>query len=141
MNMMKISCGSRTKEFEKGTSWREIAESFREGYDSDILLVHDLTGNRLIELFKSCRSDRKIRFITYKDSDGRMTYSRSALFMLLKAFYDVFGHDKVEKVTVEFTIGGNFYIVPEGSFELSEELLSEVEERMRSLSCPSRHIP
>ena len=133
MNMMKISCGSRTKEFEKGTSWREIAESFREGHDSDILLVHDLTGNRLIELFKSCRSDRKVRFITYKDSDGRMTYSRSALFMLLKAFYDVFGHDKVEKVTVEFTIGGNFYIVPEGSFELSEELLSEVEERMRSL--------
>ena len=133
MNMMKISCGSRTKGFEKGTSWKEIAESFREGYDSDILLVHDLTENRLIELFKSCRSDRKVRFITYKDSDGRMTYSRSALFMLLKAFYDVCGHDKVEKVTVEFTIGGNFYIVPEGSFELSEELLSEVEERMRSL--------
>ena len=133
MNMMKISCENRTKEFEKGTSWREIAESFREDYDSDILLVHDLTGNRLIELFKSCRSDRKVRFITYKDSDGRMTYSRSALFMLLKAFYDVCGHDKVEKVTVEFTIGGNFYIVPEGSFELSEELLSEVEERMRSL--------
>ena len=133
MNMMKISCGSRTKEFEKGTSWREIAESFREDYDSDILLVHDLTENRLIELFKSCRSDRKVRFITYKDSDGRMTYSRSALFMLLKAFYDVCGHDKVEKVTVEFTIGGNFYIIPEGSFELSEELLSEVEERMRSL--------
>ena len=53
MNMMKISCGSRTKEFEKGTSWKEIAESFREGYDSDILLVHDLTENRLIELFKS----------------------------------------------------------------------------------------
>ena len=49
---MKISCGGEIREFEKGTSWKEIASEFSAAYDQDILLVHDLTENRLLELYK-----------------------------------------------------------------------------------------
>ena len=48
---MKISCGGEIREFEKGTSWKEIASEFSAAYDQDIMLVHDLTENRLLELY------------------------------------------------------------------------------------------
>ena len=130
---MKIKCNDITREFERGLSWKEISRGFSDIFEDDILLVHDLSGNRLIELFRSCKSDKNVRFLTYRDSDGRMTYARSALFMMLKAFYETAGFDKVDRIAVEFTIGGNFYIVPRGDFELSCELLDRVEERMREL--------
>ena len=137
---MKISCGGEIREFEKGTSWKEIALEFSAAYDQDILLVHDLTENRLLELYKTCKNDRAVEFLTYRDPDGRMTYARSAVFMMLKAFYETCGHEAVDRVTVEFTIGGNFYIVPKGTFSLDEELLKRVEERMRQLCAEGRRI-
>ena len=137
---MKISCGGEIREFEKGTSWKEIASEFSAAYDQDILLVHDLTENRLLELYKTCKNDRAVEFLTYRDPDGRMAYARSAVFMMLKAFYETCGHEAVDRVTVEFTIGGNFYIMPKGTFSLDEELLKRVEERMRQLCAEGRRI-
>lgn len=127
---MKITCKGIMKEFERGVHWRDVAKSFADQYDQDILLVHDLDSNRLIELYKSCKADRNVEFLTYRDSSGRMTYARSAIFMMLKAFYEVLGHANVDKVSVEFTIGGNFYIVPKAKVELTPELLSRVEDKM-----------
>ena len=40
----------------------------------------------------------------------------------LKAFYETCGHEAVDRVTVEFTIGGNFYIMPKGTFSLEANM-------------------
>ena len=120
---MKISCKGDQREFERGTKWSEIARALSEKDGKDVLLVHDLDENRLIELYKTCKSDKRVEFLTYEDPAGRMTYARSAIFMMLKAFYEVCGFENVERVSVKFTIGGNFYVVPTGSFELDPLLL------------------
>ena len=57
--------------------------------------------------------------------------------MLLKAFYDVAGRDRVRKLSVEFTVGNGLYIDTEGDFELNEELLSQVKARMQEY-CEAR---
>ncbi|HIU77929.1 MAG TPA: nucleoside kinase [Candidatus Avilachnospira avicola] len=129
---MKISCKGDQREFERGTKWSEIARAFSEKDGKDVLLVHDLDENRLIELYKSCKSDKRVEFLTYEDPAGRMTYARSAIFMMLKAFYEVCGFENVERVSVKFTIGGNFYVVPTGSFELDPILLSKVSMKMHA---------
>ena len=45
---------------------------------------------------------------------------------MLKAFYDVVGAEKIEKVTVDFSLGKGYYIEPHGSFALTEELIDRV---------------
>ncbi len=137
---MKISYRGTTKEFERGTSWHEIAMAFEKEAGGEILLVHDLTDNRLTELFKVCRTDKEVDFLTYEDESGRMTYGRTAIFMLLKAIYGCCEKDSLEKVTVCFAIGSSFYIVPKGDIEcgedgfISEKLVADIEQRMRELS-------
>ena len=120
------------REYEAGTRWAEIAAEFQPEFPHDILLVHDKTQNRLLELHKKLLRDTEAQFLTLSDTAGRMAYARSAVFILLKAIYNVLPREDLEKVTVEFTIGGNFYIVPKGNFELDEALLETISGQMRS---------
>ncbi len=128
---MKISYKGTVREFRKGSSYKEIAEGFSDMTKGDVLLAHDLKDNRLVELFKPCDSDKELDLIGYGSPAGRMTYGRTAIFMMLKAFYEICGFDKVEKVSVKFTIGCNFYIEPKGGLELTDELIEAVERKMR----------
>lgn len=135
------------KQYLPGIKWAQIAEELRPQYDADILLVYDRTKNRLLELGKEVYEDAEVSFLTYRDPAGQMTYARTALFILLKAVYNVLPREQLEKVSVEFTIGGNFYVVPKGGFFLlTDELLFAVKERMQSyiaakLPIEKRNIP
>ncbi|MDO4266418.1 MAG: nucleoside kinase [Eubacteriales bacterium] len=121
--------GRRTEtETQQGSTWAELAETFAGNYKNDILLVHDKTHGRMIELHKKIGQDAEISFVTFQDNDGRMAYARSAILILLKAIYNVIPKEKLSRVTVEFTIGGNFYIVPKG--DLCFEKLGADERRM-----------
>ena len=134
MYQVTAVCGgnSITRKYEAGTQWAEIAADFQRYYPLDILLVHDKDENRLLELHKRLTHDTRAAFLTISDTAGRMTYARSAIFILLKSIYKVVPRERLERVTVEFTIGGNFYIVPKGSFTLDETLLAEIWEKMRT---------
>ena len=130
--MIEVTAGSEKRSFPEGVSFQEIAEAFQPEYDEKILLVQDLEQNRLFELFKKPAGNVCIAFLTLRDTAGRMTYARSATLMMLKAFYEEVGFEQVEKVGVEFSIGGHFYILPKGAFQLTDALLRRVEDRMRS---------
>ena len=127
----KVSCMGREKSYEEGTSWERIAEDFSDLYSDDVLLVLDTENNTVLELGKGIECDRSVRFLTYKDKEGRTSYARSAIFMMLKAFYNILGRDRIEKIEVQFTIGGNFFILPRGRFIPDEELISKVRDRMK----------
>ena len=134
MYQVTAQCGGRSvaRTYEAGTQWAEIAEDFQQYYPLDILLVQDVEENRLLELHKRLTHDTKAVFLTLSDTAGRMTYARSAIFILLKSIYKVLPRERLERVTVEFTIGGNFYIVPKGSFTLDEALLEKIREKMHA---------
>lgn len=130
--MIEVEFRGEKREFEDGVCFQEIAAAFQPQFDAQILLVHDLEQNRLIELFKKPAGSVRLDFLTLRSTAGHMTYARSATLMMLKAFYEEVGFERVEKVGVEFSIGGHFYILPKGAFHLTDELLQRVAARMRA---------
>ena len=80
---------------------KELALKEQKNYQDDIVLAK--VNGKLRELTKTADSDSVIEFITTKDSDGALTYKRSATFILLKAVYDVVPKEKIEKFKVEFS--------------------------------------
>ena len=87
-------------------------------------------------LFRSKRLDRdcSLRMVTAQDKPGIQTYERSAVFLMLKAFYDVAGRENVERISVEYSLSSALFILAQGNFTLDQSLLKRVEERMRDLS-------
>ena len=129
--MAAVMIAGERHEYPEGTPYRVIAEDFQEKEQEDILLVR--ADGKLRELHKELSGDCSLSFITAEDREGWQTYQRSAVFLMLKAFYDAAGRDCVEKVTVCFSVGQGLYIEPEGDFELNEELLKAVKDRMEEL--------
>ncbi len=135
--MAAVMIGGERYEYLEGTPYRVIAEDFKEREKEDILLVR--ADGKLRELHKELSRDCSLSFITAEDREGWQTYQRSAVFLMLKAFYDVAGREHVKKVTVCFSVGQGLYIEPEGEFELNEELLKTVKNRMEELR--ERRLP
>ena len=133
--MVCVTIGGITREYEEGTQLKTAAEEFQNQYENDILLA--TVNGKLQELHKTIPDDAEVGFLTAADKPGMLTYRRSALLMMLKAFYDVAGRDNVRKLSVEFAVGNGLYIDAEGDFERNEELLSRVKAKMREY-CEAR---
>ena len=133
--MAQVRIGNEVREYPEGTTWLEVAGEYQHFYENDILLVR--VNGKLQELHKTIPDDAEVGFLTAADKPGMLTYRRSALLMMLKAFYDVAGRDNVRKLSVEFAVGNGLYIDAEGDFERNEELLSRVKAKMREY-CEAR---
>lgn len=127
--MALVTIDGEVREYPIGTTYQEIAEEYQSWYDNDILLVS--VNGKLRELHKSVQFDCRLEFLTGKDQPGIQTYHRSAIFLLMKAFYDVAGAENIDKVTVDFSLGKGYYIEPHGKLKLTEELIKKVKARMR----------
>lgn len=114
-----------------GTPYQAVAADFQEKYPYDILLVN--RNGKLCELHKTLDRDCALKMVTAKDKPGIQTYERSAVFLMLKAFYDVAGKENVERVSVEYSISHALFIRARGNFTLDQGLLDRVEERMREI--------
>ena len=115
-----------------GTPYRAIAADFQDRYPCDILLVN--RDGKLCELHKFLDRDCSLRMVTAQDVPGIQTYERSALFLMLKAFYDVVGQDNIERIAVEYSLSRSLFMRAKGNFTLDTALLEKVEARMRELS-------
>lgn len=129
--MAVVTVGGEEREYLEGTPYQVIAEDFKDQVDEDILLVR--VDGKLRELHKELKGDCQLSFVTAKDREGWQTYQRSAVFLMLKAFYDIVGRERVKKVTVCFSVGQGLYMEPEGEFEMTSDLLSAVKDRMKEL--------
>ena len=130
--MMKVNVDGVEYIYPKGTLYQAIAADFQEGYAHDILLVN--RNGKLCELHKALDRDCTLKMITAEEKPGMQTYERSVVFLMLKAFYDVVRKENVERVSVEYSISHALFIRAKGNFTLSQELLNQVEERMRMIS-------
>lgn len=129
--MAFVTVEGERREYPEGMPYSAIAADFREKVSHDILLVR--ANGRLRELSKKLKGDCEISLITAADREGWQTYQRSAVFLMLKAFYDTVGGDKVKKITVCFSVGQGLYVEPEGEFDLDSSLLKNVKARMGEL--------
>jgi uridine kinase len=127
--MAVVTINGVEKLYPIGTSYQEIAKEYQPQYENDILLVS--INGKLSELHKTVQFDCNLHFFTGKDQPGIQTYHRSAIFVMMKAFYDVAGAENIKKVTVDFSLGKGYYLEAHGKIKLTEELLSRVKARMQ----------
>lgn len=130
--MAFVTIDGEKREYGTDVRFLDIAREYQEKYEDDILLVS--VDGKLKELHKTVKEDCGLKFITAREKPGMQTYQRSAVFLMLKAFYDVVGREKIEKLTVDFTVSNGFFVDARGGFSLSEELLCAVKARMRELA-------
>ena len=126
--MAVVKVNGIEKTYPEGTTYLEIARDFQDQYENDILLVR--VNGKLRELEKTLAGDSEISFITAKENAGYKTYERSAIFLMLKAFYEVVGTEHIEKVFVDFSVGKGLFVDARGDFTLNQELLDRVKAKM-----------
>ena len=130
--MLKVTVDGKAYSYPYGTPYRAIAADFQDQSPWDILLVN--REGKLCELHKVLDRDCTLKMVTAREKPGIQTYERSAVFLMLKAFYDVAGRENVERLSVEYSLSSALFILAKGSFTLDQDLLDRVEARMRELS-------
>ena len=137
-NMIAVTVDGKEYTYPHGTPYRTIAADFQDRFPWDILLVN--RDGKLCELHKVLDRDCSLKMVTAQDKPGIQTYERSAVFLMLKAFYDVVGREHVERLSVEYSLSSALFILAQGSFTLDRALLDQVEARMRALSAQALPI-
>lgn len=129
--MPNVTVNGIQKEYPVGTPFYDIVQDFQTDQGDDILLVR--AGGKLKELHKTLSGDVELEFITARDRVGVKTYERSAIFVMLKAFYDVIPRDKIKKIQIDFALGNGIYGELVGDVELDRELIGRVKDQMLKL--------
>lgn len=130
--MYQVEVEGEVREYPEGTRYLEIAQEYQKNYENDIVLV--FRGGKLQELFKTVKSDCKIRFVTTGDDAGHKTYKRGVSFLLVKAIYDTAGHENVDKVRIHYSVDKGYYCTVKGNLHLTQEFLDRVDARMREMA-------
>ena len=136
--MAKVTIDGAEHVYPYGTPYKLIAADFQDRFSCDILLVN--RDGKLCELHKVLDRDCSLKMVTAQTKPGMQTYERSALFLMLKAFYDVAGRENVERITAEYSISNALFILARGNFALDQALLDRVEARMRELAAQALPI-
>lgn len=110
---------------------KELADKAQPEFKDKIVLAR--VNGKLCELWKKVYPDSKIEYITMAQSDGLLTYKRSATLIMLKAIYDVYGHTDIERVKVEFSLSKGYYCTVKGNVSVNDEFICRVKARMREI--------
>jgi uridine kinase len=137
MGMFKVTIDGVTKEYKQGTTYLEISKEYQSQFKHEIILV--LMNGRLRELFKTLKQDCTIEFVTISEDAGRKTYSRGLIFVMIRAIYRVLGHENIEKVRVEHSIGSGLYCELDGKVKVDAALMEKVKKEMEAMI--KRDIP
>lgn len=114
-----------------GTKFQEIAEQMQKNYSHRILLVK--CGPALRELSKTIDESCTVEMITAADKPGYQCYERSAVLLMLKAFYDVVGREHIDGLTIDYSVGRALFCQARGAFTLDQELINKVSTGMQRL--------
>ncbi|MBQ9346545.1 MAG: nucleoside kinase, partial [Oscillibacter sp.] len=134
----RVTVSGKDYQYPAGTPYADIARDFQKEYPDDILLVS--RDGTFRELGRHLDRDCSLAFLTARDRPGCQTYERSAVFLLIKAFYDTAGRENVERLTAEFSLSRGVFFRAKGGFTLDADLLGRVEARMRELSAANLPI-
>ncbi|WP_024865344.1 nucleoside kinase [Butyrivibrio sp. FCS014] len=118
------------KEYEKATTFEEIAKEYQKDYPHRIAAV--IYNGKIRELMKTVKKDGTLSFITFQDNIGHKTMARTAVMVLIKAVRDVLGEKNQSKIRVEFTIGNGYFCTLHG-VEVTDELVEKFSVRFREL--------
>lgn len=135
--MIRVTVEGCIREYPERTILREVAQEFQGQFEYDILLAK--VNGKLQELFETILPDSNISFLTMQTKPGLTSYRRSAKLMLMKAFYEIIGEEKIRSISVSFSIVDGLFIEADGEFILDQELVDRLKEKMMEYT--ERDIP
>ncbi len=130
-NLCTITVLGTPHTYPEGTPFLRLAEDCQKDYPSQILLVN-LDG-KLTELNKPIMKSGNAELLTSHDRPAHLTYERSAVLLMLKAFHDTVGSKNIRHIIIDHSVGRALFCRAEGDFELTDELLESVETAMRKM--------
>lgn len=125
--MITVKINNKEHQYPREATWVDVVKEFQPEYKDDILLVR--VNGRLTELHRHVK-EGEVEFVTLRDAPGVAAYQRSAVMLMLKAFYHVAGPENVDKVNVHFSVGKGLFVEPLGRFTLDQDLLDRVKAQM-----------
>lgn len=117
-------------ECKEGTELLELAQRYQKKYQDDIVLA--MVNHKLSELWKPVQDGDKITFLTTGTVSGNETYRRSMVMVMLKAFYDVYGH-KINNINVMYSLSKGYYCEVDGDLQVTRDELYQVKTRMTEI--------
>lgn len=117
-------------ECKEGTELLELAQRYQRKYQDDIVLA--MVNHKLSELWKPAQDGDKITFLTTGTVSGNETYRRSVVMVMLKAFYDVYGH-KINNINVMYSLSKGYYCEVDGDLQVTRDELYQVKTRMTEI--------
>jgi threonyl-tRNA synthetase len=117
------------KEFDKGISGYEIAESISPRLAKETLAVK-MNGST-IDLKKPITDDAEIKFLTFKDKDGKEVYWHSTSHLMAHAIQEIYPE---AKFGVGPAIDAGFYYDIDINSTLHDDDLKKIEDKMVDLS-------
>ena len=115
-----------SKEIEPGTALMDLVPPYIQDHQHPIVLAS--VDNRLVDLWYEPVRDCRIRFIDLGTIDGIKSYRHSLVFLLLRAFKEEFPQINL---IVAHSLGRSLYCRPDNNDQITEQMLSRVEARMR----------
>ena len=126
---VKVNGGE--KRYPAGTTLKEIAEDVKQDYPYRIILGS--IDGRLCELGRKIAGNCSVSFFTAADTCGHSAYERTAIFILLKAVYDLGGKKNAERVVARWSVDNGIYFTLEGGIPVTQRYVDLAKERMRQI--------
>lgn len=116
-------------------TYEELLEKNNIQSKYPIMLVKNKDNNKIHELSDQITNDSfdNLELITVKDKTGYDAYVRSVTFLLIKSFYKIVGKNNIDYLKVLFSLGDSLYIETKGNFNLNQELLETVKNKMKEI--------
>ena len=120
--------GEKPIEFEEGTTYKEISETFKDRFKYDILVAR--VDNTLTDLSEAVKNDCNVDFFDRTSSIGNAVYRRSVRYILVLAVKNLFGE------TADVIIGNNidngtYFFVQ--NIQMNETVVAKIYEEMKRI--------
>ena len=129
--MPVIKINGTAKEYDKGTTFEDIAKEYQHEFRYRIAAV--IFNGKIGELMKKVKRDGELSFITFADDIGHKTMRRTAVMMLIKAIRDVDGKKNAPSAKIEFLIGNSFYCTLRDGAEVTDDFVEKVAARFKEI--------
>ena len=122
---MKIIFDNKEYDIEEN---KTIKEAFQDKIFSDDIIAARY-NNSIASLNHPIRKDGQISFISRKEKDGRIIYIRGLLYVMSKAFYEVYPE---AQLTVNYQLTNAMFCEVENT-EVTQEMIDKVKQKMQEI--------
>lgn len=131
IHQIQVTANGKCLNYLAGTRLDMVCRDFQEDYEHRIILAR--VNGRLRELSYALEADCELSFITTGDPLGMEAYVRSCKMILVKAFYDIVGKERIHRLSFMYSVGDGIYGELDAQEELSSELISKVRKQMKKI--------